>query len=562
MRHPPRLLVRTMIATFATVVSLLLIVVGVVLVDARARTRAAEVNTLRASGRIFTALEQRRQRDELAAAIAVADNPALRTAVLTLARGPQASNHAGDRARRREVQRAADRLAALTSAGVLAILDPDNRVIASAGPSRTPWGVGTQVQLPAHGAPGVFHGVVTVPAGAFRVTAVPLRAGSDTPEARRTGMLVIGGSLDETYARDLAALAHAGVVITVGDRVIGRTVPEAVASALAANRPAGHGTSTLAGEEYAHGQLLALGPARVYLLTSVDEAARSGLRATLAALASIAIGGILLAAFASLWLGRTLTGPIDKLSRDIATMTASREFGTTLEATGTSREMDALTAAFNDLMGGLTRAEADTRAASVGAIRALATALDARDPYTAGHSERVSAVSVLMARHMGLPETEVDIIRLGALLHDIGKIGVADAVLRKTGPLTPDEFAQIRQHPGLGARILREVPCLAPHIPIVELHHERPDGRGYPFGLQGDDIPLAARIVHVADAYDAITSARAYRSARAPRIAIAELRRHTGTDFDGTCVEALCATMKDGISAPDPELRELLGMTA
>ena len=105
----------------------------------------------------------------------------------------------------------------------------------------------------------------------------------------------------------------------------------------------------------------------------------------------------------------------------------------------------------------------------------------------------------------------MDIIRLGALLHDIGKIGVADDILRKPGPLTAEEFEQIKRHPGLGARILRQVPFLAPHLPIVELHHERPDGKGYPFGLRGDDIPLAARIVHVADAFDAMTSARAYR---------------------------------------------------
>ena len=120
-------------------------------------------------------------------------------------------------------------------------------------------------------------------------------------------------------------------------------------------------------------------------------------------------------------------------------------------------------------------------------------------------------------------------LRLGALLHDIGKIGISDDVLRKPAPLTPEEFEMIKQHPGVGARILRSVPFLAPHIPIVELHHERPDGHGYPHGLRGDEIPLLARIVHVADAFDAMTSARAYRPARGPRRGVARavaMRRH------------------------------------
>ena len=227
-------------------------------------------------------------------------------------------------------------------------------------------------------------------------------------------------------------------------------------------------------------------------------------------------------------------------------MTSARAFGTRLEPTGTSREVDALATAFNDLMRGLVKAEGETRAAYLGAIRALAAALDARDPYTAGHSERVSALSVLIARQMNLPAPEVDVIRLGALLHDIGKIGVTDEVLRKPGPLTPAEFEQIKRHPVLGARILRQVPFLTPHLPIVELHHERPDGAGYPFGLRGDAIPLAARIVHVADAFDAITSARAYRSARAPSFAIDELQRGSGVEFDPASVVALCIAPPSG----------------
>jgi HD-GYP domain-containing protein (c-di-GMP phosphodiesterase class II) len=144
---------------------------------------------------------------------------------------------------------------------------------------------------------------------------------------------------------------------------------------------------------------------------------------------------------------------------------------------------------------------------------------------------------------MQLPDDQLEVLRLGALLHDIGKIGISDAVLRKPGPLTQEEFEMIQQHPAVGGRILRSVPFLAPHLPIVELHHERPDGQGYPFRLRGDEIPLLARIVHVADAFDAITSARAYRPARGSADALRELWKHAGTQFDAEVVHALAAAM-------------------
>jgi len=146
----------------------------------------------------------------------------------------------------------------------------------------------------------------------------------------------------------------------------------------------------------------------------------------------------------------------------------------------------------------------------------------------------------------------MEILRLGALLHDIGKIGVPDEVLRKPGVLSAAEFELIKMHPGAGARILRSIPFLAPHIPIVELHHERPDGLGYPYGLRGDEIPPLARIVHVADAFDAMTSARAYRTGRIPVEAITELRRCVGTDFDGPSVDALTAALPRLVGASEP----------
>jgi putative nucleotidyltransferase with HDIG domain len=223
----------------------------------------------------------------------------------------------------------------------------------------------------------------------------------------------------------------------------------------------------------------------------------------------------------------------------LSEMTQSRTFETPLPTTGSSLEVDALTRTFNSMMATVSAAEAETQSTYVGAIRALALALDARDPYTAGHSERVSAISVTIGRQMGLAPEDIDILRLGALLHDIGKIGISDNVLRKPDALTDEEYELIKEHPALGARILRTAPFLTQHVPIVELHHERPDGRGYPYGLTAGEIPMLARIVHVADAFDAMTSARAYRPALDSGYAIRELWRCAGTQFDAEVVQAL-----------------------
>ena len=194
-----------------------------------------------------------------------------------------------------------------------------------------------------------------------------------------------------------------------------------------------------------------------------------------------------------------------------------------------SRELDALAETFDTLRQAVSLAEAESEAAYLGVIGALAAALDARDPYTAGHSERVANLSVAHRPHMELPEADLETLRLGALLHDIGKIGISDTVLRKPGTLTDDEFEQIkrasrarRAHPSAAALPGRRT------WPIVELHHEQPDGRGYPHGLKDDEIPLAAHIVHVADAFDAMTSARAYRPGRPATEAMAELWQHAG----------------------------------
>jgi putative nucleotidyltransferase with HDIG domain len=556
--RPPGLVARTLAVTFVMVAVILSIVFIVLVVDAQDRVRAAETAKLEISSRVFTAFEARRAQDERVTTATLAENPALKAAFDTYTTDARFGT---DRAQRRldaqqTVTKELDKLAALTSASVLAILDGEDRVFASAGRARHQWMVDEKVMLASRGSP-TFQSVAVVTAGAFRVSGAGLRL-----DGRDVGTLVLGTSLDDAYAQVLANLSRAGIVITVNREVVARTVQEEVTRDLVAAEGEPGETARLNGEEYAIRTLLSSGPVRVFSLTSIDAAARAATREALLALGTVALGGFVLSAFGSLWLARTLTDPIKRVAGDIATMTASRDFGRTIEIPGTSRELDSLAIAFNDLMGGLIAAEAETQSAYLGAIRALAAALDARDPYTAGHSERVSALSVLIARQLQLSESEVDVIRLGALLHDIGKIGVADHILRKPGPLSADEFEQIRRHPGLGARILRKVPFLEPHLAIVELHHERPDGKGYPFGLLGDNIPLDARIVHVADAFDAMTSARAYRPARATTVALVELQRYSGVQFDPAAVDALSLALAQSSSAPERQLQALLGREA
>ena len=281
--------------------------------------------------------------------------------------------------------------------------------------------------------------------------------------------------------------------------VVASTLPAVATRGLSASMLAVLGSNDdsllLGGEHYAVKLLFRHGSAAVYALDSIDSSAAPLVAAALRATLLIALGALALVAVASLWLARTVARPIDTLSRSLTAMTQSHDYGTPIAPTGSSLEVDALTATFNTMMASVLSAEADTRSAYVGAIRALALALDARDPYTAGHSERVSAISVAIGHQMHLPEAELDILRLGALLHDIGKIGISDDVLRKPGALTDEEFEAIKEHPVTGARILRTVPFLAERLPIVELHHERPDGKGYPHGLRGDEIPRLARIV-------------------------------------------------------------------
>jgi putative two-component system response regulator len=165
-------------------------------------------------------------------------------------------------------------------------------------------------------------------------------------------------------------------------------------------------------------------------------------------------------------------------------------------------------------------------------IFALAAAVEAQDPYTEKHLQRMASLSERLARAAGLDPHQVLAVRYGSILHDVGKIGVNEAILRKPGPLTEEEWAQVREHPAIGARIVRSMRLAQRIAPIVRGHHEHWDGRGYPDGLKGKEIPIGARVVALVDAYDAMSTDRSYRAALPPEVIRAELEQNAGKQFD------------------------------
>jgi putative nucleotidyltransferase with HDIG domain len=194
----------------------------------------------------------------------------------------------------------------------------------------------------------------------------------------------------------------------------------------------------------------------------------------------------------------------------------------------------------------LKEAAEENRELFIGSIRMLAAAIDEKDPYTRGHSGRVAKYSQIIGRELGLTPEDLDKLRIAALLHDVGKIGVDDRVLKKPGSLTPEEFDLMKQHTVKGANIMRPVSQLKEMLPGIELHHEHIDGRGYPYGLSGQQIPLMARIIGVADTLDAMTTNRPYQTAMDLDFALGRIKALTGSKFDAAVVTALDSAIAAG----------------
>jgi HD-GYP domain-containing protein (c-di-GMP phosphodiesterase class II) len=194
----------------------------------------------------------------------------------------------------------------------------------------------------------------------------------------------------------------------------------------------------------------------------------------------------------------------------------------------------------------LKRAAEENKALFMGSIQMLAGAVDEKDPYTRGHSDRVTKYSLMIAREMGLDSGFLEVLRVSAQLHDVGKIGIEDRILKKPGALTPEEFEIMKTHTTKGANILRPVPQLGEMLPGIELHHESLNGRGYPYGLKGDDIPLVPRLIAVADTFDALTTNRPYQQAHHPEEALRIIQSLSGKRLDPKAVSALVAVYQRG----------------
>ncbi|MBV9398993.1 MAG: HD-GYP domain-containing protein [Bryobacterales bacterium] len=253
---------------------------------------------------------------------------------------------------------------------------------------------------------------------------------------------------------------------------------------------------------------------------------------------------------------RSIVHPI---ARVVARLRNSEKTGQALDFRGSDlgatniQEIRELTEAFNRAGAAIREGQERLSEAVVEFIESLANALDARDPYTAGHSRRVSQYACAIARSMQLPPKQIEEIRVGALLHDIGKIGIADNILQKPGKLSEEENRAIQEHPTIGRKILESVQGFQPYLPIVELHHENWDGTGYPRGLRHEDTPLAARIVKIADAYDAMTSDRPYRRGMRHEEALAVIARFSGTQMDPGVVDVFLR-----LSQSEPEFMAVL----
>jgi HD-GYP domain-containing protein (c-di-GMP phosphodiesterase class II) len=256
----------------------------------------------------------------------------------------------------------------------------------------------------------------------------------------------------------------------------------------------------------------------------------------------VAIVTALAAVLGTLFAGE-ISRPVQKLAEG-ARRLAGGEYGTRVSVRSRN-EVGVLADAFNVMgeeiqkaIGEIQRRAEENEELFMGSIRMLANAIDEKDPYTRGHSERVAYYSACCAKHLGMDPANIRRVHLSGIIHDVGKIGIEDKILRKAAALTDDEYEIMKQHPTKGEHILDAVPLLKERAGDGLMHHENVDGSGYPRGLKGDDIPLLGRIVSVADAFDAMTTDRPYSKAMSFEAGIARLKFLSGKKFDGSCVDA------------------------
>jgi HD-GYP domain-containing protein (c-di-GMP phosphodiesterase class II) len=265
----------------------------------------------------------------------------------------------------------------------------------------------------------------------------------------------------------------------------------------------------------------------------------------------LALVAVLISILVSIFAARRITNPLQVLTQSSRAL-ARGDFSQRVNLWSRT-EIGELAHTFNTMSDNLEHFVADLKRAAdenrelfMGSIQMLAGAVDEKDPYTRGHSDRVTRYSMLIAQEMKQPESFLEILRISAQLHDVGKIGIEDHILKKPGALTEEEFEVMKTHTTKGANILRPVTQLAEMLPGIELHHEALDGRGYPYGLQGDQIPLLARVIAVGDTFDALTTNRPYQQAHTPEQALQIIKNLAGKRLDPEAVAALLAVYARG----------------
>ena len=266
----------------------------------------------------------------------------------------------------------------------------------------------------------------------------------------------------------------------------------------------------------------------------------------IAALVALGIGSVL---------SRRLINPLQNLA---STTSQIAEGNLAVRATVSGEDEIALLGSnFNDMASNiealvrkLKQALRQNQELFLETIRTLAAAIDAKDPYTRGHSERVSSYSMAISRHLGLSQDEVFRVHIAAILHDVGKLGIRESILNKPGGLSDDEFEIMRQHPAIGAQIMSPIRMLKDIIPGIRNHHETWDGTGYPDHLEGEEIPMVARIIGVADTFDAMTTTRPYQQAMTLEYVLNKMRSMSGSRFDPGVIDAFMAAVEAGDISP------------
>jgi len=265
----------------------------------------------------------------------------------------------------------------------------------------------------------------------------------------------------------------------------------------------------------------------------------------------LAIAVVVVSMLISIFSARQITNPLEQLTESSRAI-AKGDFSQRV-VLKSKTEIGELASTFNSMsqdlerfVFDLKRAAEENRSLFLSSIQMLAGAVDEKDPYTKGHSDRVTRYSVLLATELGMITEEIEKIRIAAQLHDVGKIGIEDRILKKPGALTPDEFEIMKTHTTKGGSILRPVASLKEMIPGIEGHHESLDGRGYPYGLKGDQLPLMPRVIMVADTFDAMTTNRPYQAAMDPEYVVRIINSLATTKFDPRVVKALTAVFERG----------------